>query len=217
MLKETPAVDRYAVPSRPSPLDRDPLAMLPKPMPIPPAPVAPPSTTRQIAVTAARPVSAPAVVPSVAAAARSVPSRSAPPAAAPPEPAAAEQVRVNTEELTAQIAGSNLTLRTLEAELDEKHAWNAERLESIVRRLDVVVVKNRDLSLFRDLITPAQQALVGQIASPRPLISQLANRIVEVRSRVQGADFAGPEAQRQAELRRLDALSTRLGNLAAEK
>ena len=81
----------------------------------------------------------------------------------------------------------------------------------------MVVVKNRDLTLFRDLITPAQQALVGQIASPRPLISQLANRIVEVRSRVQGGDFAGTEAQRQAELRRLDALSTRLGNLAAEK
>ncbi len=114
-------------------------------------------------------------------------------------------MRVNTEELTAQIAGSNLALRTLEAELDEKHAWDAQRLEAIVHRLDVVVTKNRDLALFRDLISPAEQALVGQIASPRTAIAQLAARITEVRGRVQGGDFAGAEAERQAELRRLDA------------
>ena len=82
MLGETLAMDRYAVPSRPSPLDRDPLAMLPKLVPIPPAPVAPPpvappSTARQTATAAARPVSAAAVMPSVAAAARSVPPAAA--------------------------------------------------------------------------------------------------------------------------------------------
>ena len=121
-------------------------------------------------------------------------------------------MQVNTEELTAQIAGSNLTLRTLEAELDEKHAWNAERLETIVHQLGAVVVKNRDLALFRDLITPAEQALVGPITSPRTAISQVTARIAEARRRVQKGDFAGTEAQRQAELQRLDGFPSSSGS-----
>jgi hypothetical protein len=134
----------------------------------------------------------------------------------PTAPAAPPQVRVNTGELTAQIAGSNLALRTLEAELDENRAWDAPHLEALVHRLEVVVTKHRDLTLFRDLISPAEQALVGRIASPRTAIAQLAARITEVR-RVRAGDFAGSQAQRQADLQRLDALSVRLGNLAAEK
>ena len=116
-------------------------------------------------------------------------------------------VKVNVEELTAQIAGNRVALRALEAELDGKGPWNATRLESVVRRLDALVVKQKDLALFRDLITPAEQALVGQIAAPGQVISQLAARIVDARTAAQGQD----------ELSRLDALSTRLGNMAAEK
>jgi hypothetical protein len=149
----------------------------------------------------------------VVAAASAVPHR----VQMPPQPAAPSQVRVNTEELTAQIAGSNLALRTLEADLDEKRAWDAPHLEAIVHRLDVVITKNRDLTLFRDLISPAEQALVGRIASPRAAITQLAARITEVRRRVEASDGAGSPSQRQAELQRLDALSVRLRKLAAEK
>ena len=124
---------------------------------------------------------------------------------------------MNTEELTAQIAGSNLTLRTLEAELDETHTWNAERLETIVHQLSAVIVKHRDLVLFHDLISPAEQALVGPITSPRTAISQVTARIAEARRRVQTGDFAGTEAQRQAELQHLEQLSAQLRKLPAEK
>ena len=43
---------------------------------------------------------------------------------------------MNTEELTAQIAGNNMAMRTLEAELDEKHGWSVEQLETAVERLE---------------------------------------------------------------------------------
>ena len=129
----------------------------------------------------------------------------------------ASQVAVNIEELTAQIAGNNLALRTIEAELDEKLSWNADRLEAMVRRLDALLVKSQDLAMFRGLISASEQAMVGQIIEPRHVFSQVADRIVEARARVQGGDFTGAEAERESELRRLDDLSTRLGNLAAEE
>jgi hypothetical protein len=126
-------------------------------------------------------------------------------------------VKVNIEELTAQIAGNKVALQALEAELDEKGPWNAARLESVVRRLDALMVKQKDLALFRDLITPAEQALAGRIAAPGQVISQLAARIVDARTAAQGIDFHGSPSDRQAELGRLDAISTRLGKMAAEK
>ena len=81
----------------------------------------------------------------------------------------------------------------------------------------MAITKNRDLTLFRELIFPAEQALVGRITSPRTAITQLAARITEVRRRLEAGEIAGSQAQRQAELRRLDAISARLGSLAAEK
>jgi hypothetical protein len=141
--------------------------------------------------------------------------------AQPPADAAAEgspvEVKVNLEELTAQIAGNNLTLRTLSSELDDKGPWDAGRLEKIIRRLDVLVVKQQDLALFVELVTPAQRALAGRIDSPKQVISQLAARIVEARTHAQAEDFRGSQSQRQAELDRLDALSARLGKMAVEK
>ena len=140
----------------------------------------------------------------------------APPKESPPPPPAApggsSAVGVNTEELTAQIAGNNMALRALEAELDEKHAWSVAQLETAAERLEKLIVKNKDLALFRDLISPAEQALVGSPASPRPAIASAAQQVAAARKRTQGSDFAGSKAQRQADLRRLDELSSRLNN-----
>jgi hypothetical protein len=120
------------------------------------------------------------------------------------------QVRVNTEELTAQIAGSNMALRTIEAELDEKRTWDAARLETIVARLDSLVVKHKDLTLFRDLITADEQSLVGRISSPQPVLDQAAARIAEASRRAKGDDFTGTEDERRTEVRRLEELLTRV-------
>ena len=123
---------------------------------------------------------------------------------------------MNTEELTAQIAGNNMALRTLEAQLDEKRDWSVEQLETVVQRLENLIVKNKDLALFRDLISPAEQALVGSPASPRPVFSSAAAQIAAARKRTQGSDFPGSKAQRQADLRRLDELSARLNTATKE-
>ncbi len=137
----------------------------------------------------------------------------------PPSPAAADDsatVRVNTEELTAQIAGNNMALRTLEAELDEKRVWSVEQLETAVGRLEKLSVKNKDLALFRDLISPAEQALVGSPASPRPVFSSAAAQIAAAREHTQGSDFRGSKSDRQAALRRLDELSSRVNSAIKE-
>jgi hypothetical protein len=122
---------------------------------------------------------------------------------------------VNLEELTAQIAGNKLALRTLEAELDEDQAWNAAKLEKLVGRLEALQVKNKDLALFRDLVSPAEQALVGSLPSLRPVIAQATARAAQLRAKSQ-ADFSGSPAERQAELRRCDELSARLRGLSAD-
>ena len=75
-----------------------------------------------------------------------------------------------------------------------------------------MIVKNKDLAIFRELISPAEQALVGSLASPRPLISSAAAQTAAARQRTQGSDFSGSKAQRRADLRRLDELSVRLKN-----
>ena len=139
-----------------------------------------------------------------------------PAAAKPPKGPAEEHVQVNIEELAARIAGINLALRTLEAELDEKREWNADELDRILNRLDILVLRQKDLNLFRDLVTPAEQAKAGQIESPRQAITALAARIVAVRNRIRSSE-TGAETERQASLTQLDDLSDRLAALATEK
>jgi hypothetical protein len=127
-----------------------------------------------------------------------------------------EHAQINVEELAARIAGVNLSLRALEGELDESHEWNADRLEAVVQRLDILVLRQKDLGLFRDLIPAADQARVGRIEPGKKVIAALAARIAALRSRLQTEPAPGDEPRRQATLKHLDELSDRLAGLAGE-
>jgi hypothetical protein len=134
-----------------------------------------------------------------------------------PPPAQAQQhAEVNVEELGTRIEGINLSLRNLEAELQEKRGFTADQLDSLLSRLDILVLRQKDLLLFRDLIAPPEQAKVGQIDSSRSVVATVGTRIAELRTRIREND-AMPGPQRIAALRQLDELSDRLATMTAEK
>ncbi len=134
-----------------------------------------------------------------------------------PSPAPAdEHAQVNIDELRTRIEGINLSLRNLDAELHEKRDFSPDQLDSLLSRLDILVLRQKDLTLFRDLTTPQEQAKVGQIDSSRPAITSMGNRISELRIRIR-ENGAMPEAERTAALKHLDELSDRLAALTAEK
>ena len=132
----------------------------------------------------------------------------------PPETSAQ---RINLAELAARTAGANLALQTLEAQLDENRRWNARQLAPLVDRLRFLVMRSNDLALFHDLISPPQQAQVGRLESPRAVISRVAARIVQARTHASGPKFIGTQAQRRAELGRLDELSRQLAEMALQE
>jgi hypothetical protein len=134
----------------------------------------------------------------------------------PPAAQAEPHAEVNVAELGTRIEGINLSLRNLEAELQEKRDFTADQLDSLLSRLDVLVLRQRDLTLFRDLIAPREQAAVGQVDSSRSLVALMGARIAELRSRNRENE-ALPEAARTAALKQLDELSDRLATLTAEK
>jgi hypothetical protein len=135
-----------------------------------------------------------------------------------PGPAASgEQVQVDLPGLAVRIAGVNLALRTLEGELEEKHEWSADQLHGALSRLDILMLRQKDLGLFRDLLPPRERAKAGVIESPRQALAALAARIAEARSRLHGAEADGGDAACRTALRRLDELSDRLAGLAADK
>jgi hypothetical protein len=125
-------------------------------------------------------------------------------------------VEVNVDELSARIGGVNLELRALEAELDEDHRWDSRGLAPLIQRLGVLLQRAGDLAMFRELVPEAQRALAGELESPKAVIAQLGRRIFEARSFTASPDFSGTQAERQAELQRLDALSHQLPALAAK-
>ena len=129
---------------------------------------------------------------------------------------AAPAVKVNVEELESQIAASNLALRELEADLTEKTAWSAAKLEPLADRLKTLVVHHNDLGLFRDALPKEQQAEITKLETPRSAISQLSARVVEARNRANDPQFVGDDVERRAELARLDAVSHRLAELAGK-
>jgi len=142
------------------------------------------------------------------------PAEVSPGGALPPAPADLSAVHVNLDELAANIAGLNLSLRALEAELDRPGRRNARQLTPMVDRLKIIVIRYDDLKLFREIAAEGQRVRPGRLASPRAAISRLAARIFEARSHAAGLEFAGAEAERRAELQRLDGLSRRLAALA---
>jgi hypothetical protein len=143
------------------------------------------------------------------------------PASQAPGPSAADsrqpRARVNLNELAAGIAGANLALRALEAELDNGRPPTARDLASLVDRLEVLALRHDDLTLFCALITPDERRRVGRLESPRTLVPRLANRVVDLRNRATGEDFTGPEVERRMELNILDELSLQLAELAEKK
>ena len=102
----------------------------------------------------------------------------------PPVARRSEHAQVNIEELGTRIEGINLSLRNLEAELNEKRDFTADQLDSLLSRLDILVLRQKDLTLFRDLIAADEQAKVGQIDSSRSVVATMGTRIAELRTRL---------------------------------
>ncbi len=128
----------------------------------------------------------------------------------------AGSVEIKQDELSVRISGCNLALRALEAELDEKGDWTPARLEPLVDRLKILVIRHNDLHLFREAVPAEKRSSIEPLASAQSVISQLAARIFEARGRTAGPDFTGKDSERQTELRRLQELSRRLAELAGK-
>ena len=127
-----------------------------------------------------------------------------------------DSVKVNVDELDARIAGCNLAIREFETQLDEKGAWNAARLEPLAERLKVLVERHGDLGLFRDVATKEQRSAVTELEGAKSAISQLGVRVVEARKLADSPEFTGSDAERKAELDRLEAISRRLVELSGK-
>jgi len=140
----------------------------------------------------------------------------------PPEPRSSpaaqvdEHAEVNIKGLRSRIESINLSLRNLEADLREKRDFTADQLDSLLNRLDILMLRQKDLTLFRDLTTPRQQAKVGQIDSSRSAVATMGTRIAEARTRIRENE-AVSAAERTAALKHLDELSDRLATMTVEK
>jgi hypothetical protein len=120
---------------------------------------------------------------------------------------------VNVAELEPQIAACNLSLREIESELNEKDVvWNSARLEPLLDRLKTVVLRSHDLGLVRGAVPKAERSDVTELESPKSAIAEFAARVVAARDRVNDPKSAG-DAERKAELKRLDEISRRLGEI----
>lgn len=134
--------------------------------------------------------------------------------AIPAEKSLPGSVRVNVEELDARIAGCNLAFRELEVQLTEKDvAWNAEKLEPVLERLKVLVLRHGDLGMFRNAVPKDERASLTDLESPRTAIAQFSARVVEAKSRVGSPKFNGDDAKRRDESTRLDAISRAVAEL----
>jgi len=128
----------------------------------------------------------------------------------------AGSVQVNVAGLAARIAGCNLAFRSVEVELDEKGEWNAQQLGHILDRVNLLTIRRNDLNLFRETVPEEQRISLKRLESPKSLIAQLGARIFQARSHANGPNFKGSDAERQAELQRLEELSRRLAELAGK-
>ncbi len=122
-------------------------------------------------------------------------------------------VEVNVEELAARIAGCNMAMRALEADLDENGTWDAARLAPLVERLKILVLRRGDLDLFREVVPAEKRSGVTRLDSPKTAISQLGARIFAARNQASSPKFSGTEADRRAESERLETLSRRLAEV----
>ena len=128
----------------------------------------------------------------------------------------ASAVEIKADELSARISGCNLAFRALEAELDEKGVWTSARLEPLADRLKILVLRRHDLHLFREAVPEDKRASIERLASAKRRFRSLRPASWRPRARAKGADFKGTDAERQAELKRLDELSRRLAEMDGE-
>lgn len=122
-----------------------------------------------------------------------------------------ETVEIKVDELSARIKGFNLTIRTLEGELNEKEDWNAAQLESLADRFSVLVTRRGDLNLFRQAVPERQQQAIDQLVGLKGVFSLFAGHIAAARRQAEGLES---DTERQTELKRLDEVSRRLAQLA---
>ncbi|MCE5302129.1 MAG: hypothetical protein LLF97_03350 [Planctomycetaceae bacterium] len=126
-------------------------------------------------------------------------------------------VEIKVDELDARVSGFNLALRGLESDLEEKGAWDAERLGSTLDQLKLLAVRRNDLRLFRDALPKGQRASVDKIESLKSAVSSMNARIAEVRAYLKGPEFNGTDDDRQDALERLDLLSRQLVKIAEKQ
>ncbi len=120
---------------------------------------------------------------------------------------------VNLIELAARIAGTNMNLRGVEAQLTKDHKWDATQLAAMVDAIKQLSNRRDDLTLFRNLLPESERRLVGELESPRAAISQCSARIAETRARVDSRGSINRPKEREQELQKLDELSRQLAKL----
>ncbi|NLF07168.1 MAG: hypothetical protein GX594_04185 [Pirellulaceae bacterium] len=125
-------------------------------------------------------------------------------------------VKINADELSVRVAGCNMAFRALESELDEDGQWDAQRIEPLLEKLEILSVRRNDLELYRDLLSDGEQSKVAKLETPKSATSQLGKRIFEARRSAASPEFEGTETERRAELGRLEMLSRRLAKAAGE-
>ena len=120
---------------------------------------------------------------------------------------------VNLIELAARIAGNNMALRGVEAQLSTSREWDSTQLTAMVTALKQLSDRRHDLTLFRNLLPESDRRLVGELESPRTAISQCSARISETRERVDSRGYRSRQKDSEEELKKLDALSQELAKL----
>ncbi|MBN2294455.1 MAG: histone H1-like repetitive region-containing protein, partial [Pirellulales bacterium] len=126
-----------------------------------------------------------------------------------------EDAEVNLIELAARIAGTNMALRGIEAQLKESHRWDVRQLTPMVNSLKQICDRRNDLTLFRKLLDENDRGLVGELDSPHDAISKCSERIAEVRAQIESHTSLIRSKHRQEELGKLDALSRELAKLVS--
>ena len=81
--------------------------------------------------------------------------------------------------------------------MEERDAWTAARLEPLLARLEILVLRRHDLELFRDVVPQQERSSLDPMASAKGAVSSLAAHIVAGRGRASGSGFRGSEAERQ--------------------
>jgi len=125
-----------------------------------------------------------------------------------------KHVRLNVQEVGSRVAAVNASFRVLEEELRAERTWDTRALAPLVQRAQLLITRRRDLALLTELASAQRRVAVGRLDSPRTTISLLGRAIFHARAHAAGPNFAGTEADREAELLILNELSRELASLA---